>query len=441
MSRSTRLVVAAIVLVAVAVIGFTRLGSTSPTSTESEQFVYYPLVTNGFEYRRVPYPEDVPTIRILAGEPVVFEARQSIVSFWPITREYLADLAKLDRAVTGFAEVVDESGTVTSFKPEPYTLWYPRGLGVEPQFVSGDEAQPTYDLFVERGTAAFEAERQYQMAVARLQEEIDAWLALAADGVDPLPDPPGELIDPPPERYLGYATEPALAPVVRLAAGSYTLQWRGDDGQLVPGSERELLVSDSTRTGVSYSIIPYDRWTQPLFTFDPDEAIYLAEDQEVFLSPLRVSRYSEYLYARLFDPQTIEAPDRNVALWVPDETNPDLSGFSLRVGSRGDSGGTVPWKGYRVFQEANATRGYTIEEFESDGPLQPDFNAMWLPIDQSVTEISLIGAEGNEVANSSRNIRRVPAIPRAALYIPALAFVGLAVFVRWYPMRRRDRTD
>ena len=53
MSRSTRLVVAAIVLVAVAVIGYTRLGSTNPTATESEQFVYYPLVTNGFEYRRV----------------------------------------------------------------------------------------------------------------------------------------------------------------------------------------------------------------------------------------------------------------------------------------------------------------------------------------------------------------------------------------------------
>jgi len=440
-SRSTRLVVAGIALVAVVVIGFTRLGGGDTAGTEKEEFVYYPLVTNGFEYRRVPYPEDVPTMRILAGEPVVIEATRSIVSFWPITREYLADFAKLDEKIPGVAEVVDENGTVTVFDPVPYTLWYPRGPGAEPQFVMGAEAQPTYDAYVEEGRAAFEADRQYQIRVAVLQQEIDAWLKLAADGVDPLPDPPGELTESPPEPYLGYATEPDLSSIVQLPAGSYTLRWRGDDGQIMAGSERELFVAASTRAGVSYTIIPYDRWTQPVFTFDPDEAIYLAEDQEVFLAPLRASRYSAHLYTRLLDPQTIEVPDRNVALWVPDETSPDLSGFSLQVGSGGDRAGNIAWQGYRVFQEPNATRGYTIDEFDVEGALQPDFHAMRLPIDQSVAAIALIDPAGNEVANSSRNIRRVPAIPRAALYLPAVAFLGLAVSLRLFPTGRQAKKN
>ena len=438
MNRSARFVVAALVVVAAAVIGFTGLGGTDPTDTAREEFVYYPLVTNGFEYRRVPYPEEVTTIRLMAEEPVAIDARRSVVAFWPITREYLADFAKLDESVPGVAEVIDEQGVVTAFEPQPYTLWYPRGLGAEPRLVTGTEAQQTYDTYVEQGRAAFEADRQYQMAVARLQEEIDEWLALAADGVEPLPDPPAELTEPPPEPYVAYAAEPALAPIVQLAAGSYTLRWRGDDGQIVAGSERRLAVSGATKSGVAYTIIPYDRWTQPIFTFDPNESIYLAEDQEVFLAPLRVSRYSAYVYTRLLDPQTIDTPDRNITLWVPDETNPDLTGNSVQVTSKNEVTDNVAWLGYRVFQEPNATRGYTIEEFEADGALQPDFNAMRLPIDKSVGEISLVDPTGNEVANSSRDIRRVPAIPRAALYLPALAFIGLAVTLRFFLPRRHE---
>lgn len=441
MSRFARLTAVVIVAVAVVVIGLTRLGGSDPVGTEREEFVYYPLVTNRFEYRRVSYPEEVGSIQILAGEPAVMDARRSVVSFWPITREYLADFAKLDETVPGVAEVVDTQGTVTTFDRRSYILWYPRGLGTQPQFIMGEEAQQMYDTYVQEARAAFEADRQYQMAVARLQEEIDAWLELAAEGVDPLPEPPAELTEPAPEPYVAYATEPAVASILELPAGSYTLRWRGEDGQIVPGSERELVVSDSTRTGVSYTIIPYDRWTQPIFSFDPNEAIYLAEDQDVFLAPLRASRYSSYLYTRLLDPQTIDAPDRNLALWVPDETNPDLSGYSIQVRSKGEVVGDMPWLGYRVFQEPNATRGYTIEEFEAEGALQPDFKAMRLPLDQSVGEINLIGSDGNEVTNSRRDIRRVPAVPRALLYLPAVVFLGVAALLRFPRIRRSFRRE
>ncbi len=437
MSRKIRLTAGALIVVSVGAFALSRLvGGTERAGEEREELVYYPLVTNGFEYQRVPYPVEVETIRILAGEPVALEARRSLVSFWPITREYLADFAKLDEPVAGSAEVIDQSGTVTTVEPRVYTLWYPEGLFAEGQLVAGDEAQQTYDTYVAEARAAFEADRQYQMRVARLQAEIDEWLALAAEGVEPLPDPPAELTEPRPERYRAYASEPAVAPVVALPVGSYTLRWRGLDGEIVPGSERKLVSFDSTRTGVSYTIIPYDRWTQPIFSFDPEEAIYLAAEQDIFLAPLHSSRFNSYLYSRVFEPQTIEAPERTAALWVPDDADPDLTGYRLRAWQEGEQAGELPWLGYRVYQVPGATRGYTIEQFDEPGALQPDFMAMRLPVDQSVTAISLLGPDGGEVTNSRRDLRRVPTVPRVMLYLPAVAFLGVAASLHFVRGRR-----
>lgn len=436
MSRWARVVVAVLAVTAVVVIGVAWPGGTRRAGAERAEVVYYPLLTNGFEYRRVPYPEEVATIRILAGDPVVFEAHRSLVSFWPITRQYLADFAKLDETVPGTPEVIDAAGHTTAFAPVLYTLWYPRGLGAEPELVTGDAARQTYDAYVTKAAAAFEADRRYQMAVAKLQQEVDDWLAMAAAGVDPLPPPPAELNQEPPEPYPAYATEPTVAPVVALPAGSYHLRWRGDDGGIVAGSERTLEVFGATKTGVSYTLIPYDRWTQPGFSFDPSETVYLAEHQDVFLTPLRASRYGSYPYARLLEPQTLDATDPHQDLWIPDDTNPDFTGFALETSGGGEATGTVPWQGYRVYQQPDATRGYSIEPFSGEGNLQPDFMAMRLPVEGSVTGIDLVGPDGTVVGNSHRDVRRVPAVPRAALYLPAVASLAFALWIRLGRARR-----
>ena len=71
------------------------------------QLVWWPLVTDGQEYRRVPYPQEAGALLVLADTDIVVEARLAPVTWWPITREYLADFSRQPQTVDGSIEVVD----------------------------------------------------------------------------------------------------------------------------------------------------------------------------------------------------------------------------------------------------------------------------------------------------------------------------------------------
>ena len=91
----------------VALLGARRL----PHSAQAEeQLVYWPLVTDGTEYRRVPYPVEAGSLVVLADTEIVIEARLAPVSYWPITREYLADLSGEPELLRGSVEIVDGVG-------------------------------------------------------------------------------------------------------------------------------------------------------------------------------------------------------------------------------------------------------------------------------------------------------------------------------------------
>src|SRR5688500_5250358 len=90
-----------------------------------DQLVYWPLVTDGTEYRRVSYPKEAGPLRVLAGTEVVLDLRRAPVSYWPITREYLADLSEASEVPEGTIEIIDASGGATSYRPEVYVVWHP----------------------------------------------------------------------------------------------------------------------------------------------------------------------------------------------------------------------------------------------------------------------------------------------------------------------------
>src|SRR5262249_18280331 len=104
----------------------------SDASAAEKEVVYWPLVSNATEYRRVAYPIEAGPLLVLADTAAVVEALRADVIFWPITREYLADLAGTPDFVAGAIEIVDESGTVSTPKAEPYVIWYPTGVGAGP---------------------------------------------------------------------------------------------------------------------------------------------------------------------------------------------------------------------------------------------------------------------------------------------------------------------
>jgi hypothetical protein len=186
----------------------------------------------------VPYPQEAGSLLVLAGSDIVVEARFAPVSYWPITREYLADVSGQPRAVQGAIEIVDGSGQVAVIEPEPYVLWHPLGVGAAPaQLIHGEAALAFYDDYLEDARAAAASEREYQRLLGLHQAATEAWLRLAAErrGQN-MPAPPPELEIERPEPFHAFASVPRHAAVLSLPEGTYTGAFETPVGRSCPAA-------------------------------------------------------------------------------------------------------------------------------------------------------------------------------------------------------------
>jgi hypothetical protein len=415
-------------------------GPASPCLAQAvEQLVWWPLVTDGQEYRRVPYPKEAGPLRVLAGSEVVIEARFAPVFYWPITREYLADFSQEPRPVDGRIEVVDGAGEVRLVEPEPYVLWHPMGVGAGPaQLLHGESALALHADYVEDARAAAEREREYQRILGAHQAAVEAWLRLAAERRGQgMPAPPPELDIERPEPFHAYASEPREAAVLALPAGTYTVRVRGEDGEIVPGSERELVSFGPLDRAIGYLLRPEDRWTRPVASFAPGETIYTTGRTDLFLEPMPVVEYDAGAYARLFRPQSVETADAAPTLWTADVAPESHDDAALTLWNGGVLVDTLPRTPWRVAQLAGAARGYEIEPFApEDSALEPDFYAMRIPRNAEITRIDLIAEDAKTRLRADRALRQVAPWPEALLFLPALLPLVVGVAIRIGSRRR-----
>jgi hypothetical protein len=402
-----------------------------------EQVVWWPLVTDGQEYRRVPYPQEAGPLSVRAGSEVVLEARRAPVRYWPITREYLADFSQDPEVLDGRIEIVDSAGEVTVVEPEPYVVWHPAGVGAgPPELIHGGEAEALYERYLEEARTAAARDREYQRIVGAHQAAVEAWLRLAAERRGQgMPAPPPELEIAPPEPSPAYATEPAEAAVVALPEGAYTVRIRASDGAIVPGSERALVSFGPLDRALGYVLRPEDRWTQPVASLAPDQTINTTGRTDLFFQPVPVVEYDAQSFTRLFRPQSIEAAGGSQTLWTQDLEHPAEDG-ALVLWDGDALVETLPRTPWRVAQLAGASRGYSIEPLApDDGPLEPDFSAMRVPAEAEVTRIDLVDDAGAPVTSSTRRFRKVERWPQP-LFLPALLPLALWVALK-FGWRRR----
>jgi hypothetical protein len=408
------------------------------TVHSEEQLVYWPLVTDGTEYRRISYPKEAGSILVLADTTVVIEAKPASVSYWPITREYLADFSKSPVPIEGSVEIVSGTGEVMVVEPTSYVLWHPDGVGLGPtELLHGEETAAFYDRYVTAAREAAEAAKTYQRIVAERQAALEAWLRIAAERPANLPAPPPEIRIEPPEPYRAFATEPKTAAVVTLPAGVYTIRLRDKDGTVLAGSERELVSFAPLARAVGYVLRPEDRWTQPIVSFAPDETIYTTGRSDIFFQPVPVVEFEARQFTRLFRPQSVEFVDSSLTLWTPEAGDTQVAADATLALWRG--GGvveTLPRTPYRVVQLPGASRGYAIEQFkpEAGSRLEPDFQAMRVGRNSSMNGISLLES-GEAVAGSARRMHTVHRRSDVLLFLPA--FVPLAVGLAISAGRRR----
>lgn len=420
------------------------LATTPALGQADRQVVYWPLVTDGTEYRRVSYPMEAGPLMMLADTEIAVEARLAAVSYWPISREYLADLSGEPELLKGSIDIVYGSGTISNLKPEPFVLWYPAGTAAgASELIHGETANAFYDEYVQKARAAAERLKEYQRVVAEHQRLIEAWIQMAAErGGQGMPPPPPELDLEAPESFPAFATEPREAFIVSLPAGSYHVRFRGEDGEVVPGSARTLVSFGPLDQGIGYVLRPENRWTQPVVSFAPDEIVYTTGETDLFFQPVPVVEYPAQLYTRLFRPQSVEAADPSLTLWVPGkEEGGGDQGAALAVRQEDSRDEVLPRKAYRVNQLAGSPRGYTIDEFVPDPgvSVQPDLYAMRMQPDTTVTQVSLVrGAEGRPVVASERRVKLVQPPAEPLFFLPALLPLALGLALRAGSGRRKQ---
>lgn len=416
------------------------LVAAASASGADEQFVYWPFVTDGTEYRRVPYPKEAGDLVALAGSELVIEARHAGVSYWPITREFVTEIGQ-GTPVTGALEIVGSDSQIP-VREETYTVWYPDGIGAGPvQLVKGPAAETLYGEYVSAARSAALKEQEYQRIVAEHQAATEAWLKMAATKArSEMPPPPPELNIAEPPTFKAYASEPRKAAIVSLNEGTYTLRMRDQAGNVIAGSERTLRIIAPVDQSVGYVIRPEDRWTMPLVSFSPQDTLYTTARTDLFLQPVPVVEYASRDYTRIFQPQSIEAADSETTIWVPQKGAAQTqSTQSLRIWQGARQMGAIPRSGYRVNQFTGTQRGYTIDPFTAspEGGVEADFVAIRLESGAAVDRIDVVAP----VSGTGRAIVKVHtpplwAIPLVAL-IPLLFGIGRRV---WEKRSRRIDT-
>lgn len=411
---------------------------------KERQFVYGVNAFAGRDYVGTFYPPTVNTLYLLADTRSIVSPRYTLLYFWPITNEYKVDWDSLNETVTGTLEILRRGKLLHSLSQTKYVIQHPRGPDAgEVHLYIGREAEAQYQEFQRQRQAYRDRVWEYYEATRRYQEQLEEELAKGERGEEvSIPDPPLE-----PEPFMFFSTSLNDGFPIELPAGAYSIRIRGADGQIVPQSERKLIVFSPRREGLGYTIIPQTKWTTPEQADDPSRVIYARSGSSMYLQPFVEEEHNELYYTCLAKPQSTEgSSDR----WVWVHIQPKDGGY-LEVLRDGQVIGRVERKPYWVKQIPGPALGYEVVEYQAGGegsrPRSPDFEGYEIRVEpgQPSYAIRLVEPDGSVVVGSEREIRLVKTRNLWALYLlpllPLTAGVSLTVWRRGKVAPRQDKVS
>lgn len=388
--------------------------SVSANAPEGSSLVYALDVNTRQTYVSTFTPSSARAMFLLADLPHVLVARRTRVYYWSLTSRYMPDWESLNEVVEGTLIITDTRGRPARLTPMAYAF----GVAAEPPNVRRLYA----------GEDAEHATRAFHEAYYAFRQAVSARAARGAARADSDPRPPQEALEP-----LGRGF------VITLPAGRYRLALEDSSGQVVPGSVRDLVVFTARRQGTGYTVIPEQRWTHPIRSLSPDDALYHVGEEVVYLQPHEAFEVSEAAFRRMLDPQDrIGREERWI--WVP---GPSIGGTVRLVvkSARGESVAVV--QSYLVRQRPGGALGYTIEP--ADGRritgLDSGFDGLRLDLrHETAGRFWLAGADGQPLPGSQRTFSRV-AFPETWTTLVALMPLGVAIGLYGRRRARRRRTS
>ncbi len=389
-----------------------------------ESFVYATTHFDGAGYSSGLATPDVQTMYLLADVENVIAPRRTLVYYWPLTNEFLADWARQNDLVEGTLEVLQAGRVLTEVPLTDFVIQYDSDdiLGTV-TLISGTNAQTAFDAF-EQAQARY---REDLFAHAREEqawrEELREITRNNAPGtVDPN-DLPVRPEAPPP--LTQFSTDLISGYVLSLPVGEYCLRMRLPDGTVQPGSEKRLVTFRARREGVAYEVTPQSRWTRPEESRNPQSVIYAQPGTTVYLRPYTAREYNTRHYTNLNNPQS-DVSRADQFRWVLQQPLTDASAQIQRGGGMQ----AITMTPFYVRQLATDSRGYDIIPWDPSVSEQPSFDGfpVEIPVDGAVV-LQLVDADGNAIPGSRREIRPLYAgrtwLPYTLAAMPLLLGVGV----------------
>lgn len=415
---------------------------------KEEQFVYSITPWAGSQIGQGTIAvQNQDTIYLIADEINLMNARITDIYYWPITKEYMANWNEKNITVEGSLRVRQGNQVVATLEPETYVYYYRGGASGAAEVVLGDEGIKLHEEYEAALDAYWDISREYYEAQIAHQAQLDEILRYVQStgeyvAEDEVPKSPRQ---PTPPTDFAYA--PRTAFVVNLPKGNYQIEMVDPNGDVIPGTTKNLVVFEPRRVGVGYEIVPEATWTRPRHTSDRTEVIYLDGRRVFYLAPVGTEEYNVYQY---YKSQNLHEPlygEGWKSSWFWLVTEPIDLDVTLQLLRNGEVVREVPFKPYYVQQTSGFGLGYNILEFDRDNPLMynrsPSFYGYRIDVEvpNGSYMVQLVDAEGNVLPGSVREIRSVRRDPGAfwtMMLVPVVPMViGMGVYIRRRRLRPR----
>lgn len=408
------------------------------TPIAERQLVYALEAFEGVGYVSGFAPLSEDTIYLLADRDSALSPRYTMVYYWPLTRSYRADWNALNEVVDANSlEILQGQQVVQTISPTVFSLVFPEGYASRKSELHwGDDAQKAYLRFQQQRKEYYIRMREYQDAIQEYKRAFEKYMdAMLDETITEKPPAPIRPEAPPP--FLLVVTPPMQGFRVNLPAGKYRIRLRGPGGEIIPGSEKKLVVFTHRRQGIGYNLLPESRWTKPERSDDPQETIYVdgKSNAALYFQPFLEAEFNEAYYRSLLDPQDHSgSEDRWVWAYLEAYSKATMLLFDPRRGELS----RLEEKPYSVIQVPGPRLGYEVVEYqpEAGSDQRPTFRGFELKLTDRRGRLILWleDSTGAVVEGSQREIRWLPQHHPPIQYLwlctPLLVGFGLSLWRR-----------
>lgn len=403
---------------------------------KKEEVIYSITLYNGLHYSRTFCREESDTIYLLADTDNFLTARKTLVFFWPLTGKYLVDTQKLNKVFDGTLEIEQNNSILSVLETELYIIYNDPGVYKNnwKVFIGGEAEDES--LRLEELIKQYEADyneyltkyKIYQTAKERLIDRMQEYKEQGKDTTGLLnqykaliePQPP---LNPTPEELsIGKQFH------IHLPEGKYTIRFRNEEGLILQGSEKHLVLFREQRKGVvGYRIVPGDRWTKPDQSNLPSHILYINPTTDIYVVPFLQNEYNDFYYRKMLDN---DAQSGNPAFFRWEEIK-EIPLSKLEMTKEGVSTSLVQEEFFAEPLKGSTSPGYKIVPYDPEGihkNKNPSFAGFKVPLERKNASIvlKLQDINGNYYPFSERHIR---VCLKSGSFIVLIIFVSLPLLV------------